>query len=167
MACSITPPRPQLVGIRLSSAGYCVRADDAPRGYALQNAYSGAFYSGGLEITRRLIINARPRHEFEQPMSERYNRAVRGFDATDQSPIAAQAIANHAKNSIPQIRRATWPCHKPGALGRSRNFNPNMRYQRRSSSRSLNLLNQSPQPLTHPTQVPPAKLIPGSPSPSV
>src|SRR5262249_47812297 len=37
------------------------------------------------------------------PMSERYDRAIRGFDRTTPNPIAAQAIANYAKNPISQI----------------------------------------------------------------
>jgi hypothetical protein len=36
-------------------------------------------------------------------MSERYDRAVRGFDRTTPNPIAAQAIAAYAKNPIPQL----------------------------------------------------------------
>jgi hypothetical protein len=36
-------------------------------------------------------------------VSERYDRAVRGFDRTDTNPIAAQAKANYAQSPIPQI----------------------------------------------------------------
>src|ERR1035437_453427 len=43
------------------------------------------------------------RYEYESPMSERFDRAVRGFDRTTQNPIATQAIANYAKTPIAQL----------------------------------------------------------------
>jgi hypothetical protein len=56
-----------------------------------------------LETNPKLTINAGLRYEYESPISERFDRAVRGFDAGDTNPIAAQAIANYAKNPIPGL----------------------------------------------------------------
>ena len=71
--------------------------------YAIQNTYVGWFLQDNWRITPKLTINAGVRLEHESPVSERFNRSVRGFDTTDANPIAAQAIANYAKNPIPQI----------------------------------------------------------------
>src|SRR5262249_48553664 len=71
--------------------------------FATQNSYIAAFIQDDWKITPRLTVNLGLRCEYESPMSERYDRVVRGFDRATVSPIAAQAIANYAKNPISQI----------------------------------------------------------------
>jgi hypothetical protein len=71
--------------------------------FASQNVYYAGFIQDDWKLTPRLTLNAGLRYEYESPMSERFDRAVRGFDRTDANPIAAEAIANYAKNPIPQI----------------------------------------------------------------
>ncbi len=71
--------------------------------FATENTYYAGFIQDDWKLTKRLAINLGLRYENESPMTERYNRAVRGFDRTDPNPIAAQAIANYAKNPISQI----------------------------------------------------------------
>lgn len=71
--------------------------------YAIQNTYAGWFLQDNWKITPKFTIDAGLRMEHESPVSERFDRAVRGFDTTDPNPIAAPAIANYAKNPIPQI----------------------------------------------------------------
>ena len=71
--------------------------------YAIQNTYVGWFVQDNWRLTPKLTINAGLRLEHESPVSERFNRFVRGFDTTDANPIAAAAAANYAKNPIPQI----------------------------------------------------------------
>jgi hypothetical protein len=43
------------------------------------------------------------RYEIEAPITERYNRANRGFDFATPSPIAAAAEANFAANAVPGV----------------------------------------------------------------
>ena len=71
--------------------------------FATQNSYYAGFIQDDWKLTPKLTLNLGLRYEYESPMTERYNRAVRGFDRTDPNPIAAQAIAAYAKNPIPQI----------------------------------------------------------------
>jgi len=71
--------------------------------YAIQNTYAASFLQDNWRITPKLTINAGLRLEHESPVTERFDRSVRGFDTTDPNPIAAQAMANYAKNPIPQI----------------------------------------------------------------
>jgi hypothetical protein len=71
--------------------------------YASQNTYYAAFIQDDWKLTPHLTLNIGLRYEYESPMTERFDRAVRGFDATDPNPIAAQAITAYAKNPISQI----------------------------------------------------------------
>jgi len=71
--------------------------------FATQNTYFAGFVQDDWKLTPRLTVNLGLRYEYESPMSERYDRAVRGFDRTTVNPIAAQAIKNYAQNPIPQI----------------------------------------------------------------
>ncbi len=71
--------------------------------FASQNTYYAAFVQDDWKLTPKLTVNLGLRYEYESPMSERFDRAVRGFDRTTPNPIAAQAIANYAKSPIPQI----------------------------------------------------------------
>lgn len=71
--------------------------------FATQSAYYAAFLQDDWKLTRRLTVNLGLRYEYESPLSERYDRVVRGFDRTTVNPIAVQATAAYAKNPIPQI----------------------------------------------------------------
>jgi hypothetical protein len=71
--------------------------------YATQNTYFAAFFHDDWRITPKLTLSVGLRYEYESPLSERFDRAVRGFDRIDTNPIAAQALANYVKNPIAQL----------------------------------------------------------------
>ncbi|MBV9085166.1 MAG: hypothetical protein JOZ62_21020, partial [Acidobacteriaceae bacterium] len=68
--------------------------------YAIQNTYLGLFIQDDWKITPKLTLNIGLREETSSPVTERFDRAVRGFDPTDPNPIAAAALANYAAHPI-------------------------------------------------------------------
>jgi Carboxypeptidase regulatory-like domain/TonB dependent receptor len=71
--------------------------------YADQELYFGGFIHDQWKVNRKLTLNIGLRLEHETPITERYNRAVLGFDNSTANPIAAQAVANYAAHPIPEI----------------------------------------------------------------
>ena len=75
---------------------------------AVQSTYTSAFFQDDWKVTRRLTINAGLRYEYEQPLTERFNRTVGGFDFATPNPVEAQARAAYAANPIPEIAAANF-----------------------------------------------------------
>lgn len=64
------------------------------------------------KITPRLTLNVGLRYDYESPLTERFNRSVRGFDFAAVNPIEAAARANYARAPIPEL-----PADRFRALG--------------------------------------------------
>ena len=74
-----------------------------PARFAMQDRYLGAFVHDDFKVTSRLTLNLGLRYEFEQPLTERYDRLVAGFAFDTSNPIEAAARANYALNPIPEL----------------------------------------------------------------
>ena len=70
---------------------------------AQRSTFGGFFVQDDWRVSQRLTVNVGLRYEYEGPTTERYNRSIRGFDFGAESPIAAQAKANYARNPIPEL----------------------------------------------------------------
>ena len=81
---------------------------------ATQEKFVSFFLQDDWKLTGKLTVNLGLRYEYESPVTERFDRAVRGFDATSANPIEAQARANYARNPIPELPAAQF--RAPGGL---------------------------------------------------
>ena len=65
--------------------------------------FLGLFVHDDWKITPKLTLNIGLRYELETPITERYNRSVKGFAFDQVNPIDAAARANYARNPIPEL----------------------------------------------------------------
>lgn len=70
---------------------------------ANQSLYNGIFIQDDWRVSPKLTVNLGLRYDYENPITERYNKTVKGFDPALASPIAAQAQAAYAARPIPEI----------------------------------------------------------------
>lgn len=70
---------------------------------AESSRFHAFFVQDDWRITRKLTLNLGWRWEIETPTKERYNRGTRDFDFATPSPIEAQARAQYARATIPEI----------------------------------------------------------------
>lgn len=78
-------------------------SSDNNASYALMNPYYAWYGQDTWRATRNLTLTLGLRVEYEQAPTERYNRALTGFDSTAQLPIAAGAQAAYAANPVPEL----------------------------------------------------------------
>ncbi|MEN6601318.1 MAG: TonB-dependent receptor, partial [Bryobacteraceae bacterium] len=73
------------------TSGYIDRNDNQ----ALTSTYWSLFLHDNWRVTSRLTVDVGLRWEYEGPVTDRYNRSVRGFDPSFVQPIEAAALANY------------------------------------------------------------------------
>ncbi len=71
--------------------------------YAEQNKYWAFYAQDDWKVSRKLTLSLGLRYELPSPLTERFNRSVRGFDAAAASPIEAQVRQAYAQNPIPDV----------------------------------------------------------------
>jgi hypothetical protein len=71
--------------------------------FADQDLFFAAFVQDDWKVNSKLTINAGLRIEHETPVTERFNRAVLGFDGTATNPLSAAALAAYAKSPVSGI----------------------------------------------------------------
>ena len=71
--------------------------------FATQEQFIAGFLQDQWKLSRKLTVTVGLRLERETPVTERFDRAVKGFDSTTANPIATQAMANYAKSPIPEV----------------------------------------------------------------
>lgn len=87
-----------LLGLPTSSSNVARSAS-----YAEQSNSWGFFVQDDWKVTPRLTVNLGLRYEFEQPLHERYNRSVLGFDPAYVQPFSAVAQAVYANAPLKEL----------------------------------------------------------------
>jgi len=70
---------------------------------AIQTKYGSFYLHDNWRVTQKLTVDLGLRWEYESPLTERFNRSVRGFDPNASQRLEAQARANYALNPDPAI----------------------------------------------------------------
>jgi hypothetical protein len=81
-----------LLGIPTASSSQSI-IDSSGINYSVQSQYHGFFFQDDWRVTPKLTLNLGLRYELELGLTERYNRFIRGFDASTTSPINDAAVA--------------------------------------------------------------------------
>ena len=71
--------------------------------YAEQGKIFASYVQDDWKISQKLTLSLGFRYELPSPMTERFDRSVRGFDFAAPSPIEIAVRANYAAHPIPQI----------------------------------------------------------------
>jgi hypothetical protein len=76
---------------------------DRNASFADQSTVWAVYFQDDWKVTPKLTLNLGMRWELEGPVTERFDRSVRGYDFTDPNPLEAKVRANYAKNPIPEV----------------------------------------------------------------
>ncbi len=71
--------------------------------YAETSTVWSLYFQDDWRLTKRLTVTLGLRYELEGPLTERFNRSVRGFDPNYVQPIEEQVRANYAKSPTPEM----------------------------------------------------------------
>lgn len=88
-----------LLGIPTSSNSLI----NQPASYAEQSLTWGIFVHDDWRVNNKLTLNLGLRYEWENPLTERFDRTVTGFDYSYTQPMEAAAKTNYAKNPTPEV----------------------------------------------------------------
>ncbi|MDP3001183.1 MAG: TonB-dependent receptor [Bryobacterales bacterium] len=76
---------------------------DRRASYAEQSTAWSLYLQDDWKLTRRLSVTLGLRYEIEGPLTERFNRSIRGLDYNAALPLEAQVKANYAKSPTPEV----------------------------------------------------------------
>ncbi|MEK7403595.1 MAG: TonB-dependent receptor, partial [Acidobacteriota bacterium] len=76
---------------------------DRKANFAEQSTVWSLYFQDDWKVTPKLTVSLGLRYEIEGPMTERFNRTVRGYDFKSASPLDAQVRANYARGAIAEI----------------------------------------------------------------
>jgi hypothetical protein len=71
--------------------------------YASQSTYYAGYLQDDWRANARLTITLGLRYEYDGPLTERFNRTVRGFDPSAVLPISQQVEASYSANPMPLL----------------------------------------------------------------
>lgn len=74
-----------------------------PASYAEQSTTTGLYVHDDWRVNTRLTLNIGLRYEVESPLTERFNRSVRGFAFGASQAFESQVQARYANNPTPEI----------------------------------------------------------------
>jgi len=70
---------------------------------ASQSTFFGLYVQDNWRVNSRLVVTFGLRYEYEVPLTERFNRSVRGFDPTADLSVTSAAETNYAANPISEV----------------------------------------------------------------
>jgi len=76
---------------------------DRKASFASQSTVYSFYVQDDWKVTPRLTLNLGIRYEMEGPITERFNRSVRGYDFSTSNPLEAAARANYSRSPIPEL----------------------------------------------------------------
>ncbi len=71
--------------------------------WAAQQLWSGWYFQDNWRVSPRLTVNLGLRYELENPVTERYDRMMNGFDMTTPLPIEAAVRAKYAAKPFAEV----------------------------------------------------------------